>query len=169
MNSKMWVASVILATAAPAAVCCETGANSGPGQAGGRSPPDLEQLMCQVLQPSELSPKIARNKLPWYFYYESGVELLNEGQAGPALEKLRMTAALKPSSQRSVRMYGMWFVDYLPYYRLSLAYSELEEWSMAWNAIELSERMNEFTPEDPDFLDFTALKILIESKLSAES
>jgi len=73
-----------------------------------------------------------------------------------------MTANLKSESRRNARMYGMWFVNYLPYYQMSLAWSELQEWDQAWDAIRISEEMQEFLPGNNQYEKFSSLKELIE-------
>lgn len=118
----------------------------------------IEEIRQRVLKRCGLSSTLAENKLPWYFFYEFGVELLDAGQAWQALESFQMTANLRPESARGARMYGMWFVNYLPYYRLSMAYAELGEWELAWESIQLSEAMIEFSPDDFDYEDFRLLK-----------
>lgn len=154
MNRKSWISSLVLVMAAPV---------------GAGIQPDFEETRSQVLQRCELSPQIGENRLPWYFHYESGVKLLNEGNAKRALEPLLVTANLRPDPARSTRMYGMWFVDYLPYYQLSRAYAALGDWPMAWSALSVSESLGEFKPGDAGFREFAALKALIESKLGRGS
>ena len=119
---------------------------------------EIEVIRQRVLQRCGLSPKLAQNKLPWYFFYEFGVELLDAGQADAALESLQMTASLKAEPARPALMYGMWYVNYLPYYQMSIAYSKLELWDRAWDAITMSEALVEFSPGDYEYEDFADLK-----------
>jgi hypothetical protein len=123
---------------------------------------EIEMIKARVLSRCGLSSRLAENKLPWYFHYEYGIELINEGAASHAIEPLQMTANLKSKPVRGERMYGMWFVNYLPYFQISLAYAELGDWENAWDAIRISEEMVEFSPGDFEYDKFTALKELIE-------
>jgi len=123
---------------------------------------ELKIIRERVLNRCELSSKLADNKLPWYFHYEAGVELLNEGATEQAIEPLQMTANLRTEAARGTRMYGMLFVNYLPYYQISLAYSELGEWDKAWEALQMSEQQLEFVPHDADYDQFASLKTLID-------
>ena len=73
-----------------------------------------------------------------------------------------MTANLKAEPARAARMYGMWYVNYLPYYQMSVAYAQLGNWERAWEAITLSEALVEFSPGDHDYEAFESLKMTIE-------
>lgn len=105
------------------------------------------------------------DNLPWYFYYQCGVELMKAGDARQAITAFEMGANALEDPRRGKRMYGMWFVDYLPYYQMALAYSQLGNWERANAAIESSEDYGEFTPSDPDYASFSALDRLIKSNL----
>lgn len=121
----------------------------------------LQDIRKRVLKRCGLSSKLTSNRLPWYFHYEFGVELVRRGAAGEALEPLQMTANLKPQPMRDARMYGAWFINYQPYFQISLAYSELGEWDRAWDAIRISENLVEFSNGDIEYEKFTSLKSLI--------
>jgi hypothetical protein len=107
----------------------------------------------------------ADNKLPWFYYYQCGVEFMNAGEAQLAIVALEQGANALEDPRRGKRMYGMWFIDYLPYYQIALAYSQLGNWESAKNAILTSENRGEFSPNDPDYDSFAALDQLIESNL----
>jgi hypothetical protein len=123
---------------------------------------EIQAIRERVLQRCGLSSRLAENKLPWYFFYEFGVELLHAGRSDAALEALQMTASLKEKPARAARMYGMWYVNYLPYYQMSIAYAQLEQWDRAWDAIVMSEALFEFTPGDYEYEAFESLKETIE-------
>jgi hypothetical protein len=108
---------------------------------------------------------MAENKLPWYFYYEFGVELLKSGDPQRAVEAFVLGANVREDPSRNKRMYGMWYIDYLPYYQLALAHSKLGNWESARDAIETSENFGEFSPDDSDYESFTSLNQLIQSNL----
>ena len=76
-----------------------------------------------------------------------------------------MSANLREQSKRRARMYGMRHVDYLPYYRIALAYATLGNWESAYDAILASESFNEFTPADEDYDDFSTLDYLVKQNV----
>ncbi len=126
---------------------------------------EVELIRAQVLNRCAIDSKLAKNKLPWYFYYEFGVDLMKAGDAKRAVESFQLGANLREDPSRNKRMYGMWYVDYLPYYQLALAHSKLGEWEQAHEAIVTSENFGEFKPDDPDYDNFLALNKLIETNL----
>jgi len=105
------------------------------------------------------------DKLPWFFYYQCGVDLMKAGDAKMAVIAFEMGAKALDDPRRGKRMYGMWFVDYLPYYQMALAYSQLGNWESANAAIKTSVAYGEFSPTDPDYGSFSALDQLIKSNL----
>jgi tetratricopeptide (TPR) repeat protein len=107
----------------------------------------------------------ADDKQPWFFYYQCGVELMKAGDAKMAVSAFEMGASALDDPKRDKRMYGMWYVDYQPYYQMALAYSQLGNWESANAAIKLSVSYGEFSPNDPDYESFSALDQLIKSNL----
>lgn len=126
---------------------------------------EAQIIRAQVLKRCSLSSKVSDNKLPWYFHYEYGRNLMEAGDSQRALEAFTMGANLSEDPRRDKRMYGMWFIDYLPYYQIALAHSKLGDWESAQHAIQTSENFGEFSPADPDYEAFTALEQLIERNL----
>jgi tetratricopeptide (TPR) repeat protein len=124
-----------------------------------------ELIRSSVLKRCAVSPRIGANKLPWYFHYEYGRDLLEAGDAQRALDMLVLGANVREDSKRGKRMYGMWFIDYLPYYQIAVAHSKLGNWESAYDAIKTSENFGEFSPDDPDYESFTALDQLIKSNI----
>ena len=126
---------------------------------------EAQIIRAQVLKRCALSSKVADNKLPWYFHYEYGRNLMKAGDSERAIEAFTIGANLKEDPRRDKRMYGMWYLDYLPYYQIDLAHSRLGEWESAQHAIQTSENYGEFSPSDPDYEAFTSLEQLIEKNL----
>lgn len=126
---------------------------------------EVDLIKSQVLKRCSVSSKMAENRLPWYFYYEFGVDLLKAGDPERAVEAFVMGANVKEDPSRNKRMYGMWYIDYLPYYQLALAHSKLGNWESARDAIETSENFGEFSPDDSDYESFTSLSQLIQNNL----
>ena len=107
------------------------------------------------------------DELPWFFHYQCGVELMKTGDAQGAIDSFLMGAKDLEDSRRGKRMYGMWFIDYLPYYQIALAHSKLGDWESASTAIQTSQSAGEFSPSDPDYETFTDLDRLIKSNLKS--
>jgi hypothetical protein len=157
-KSVMTAAVLGFILSAPSLVACEDDDLERVSAVAESTQAEIEAIRNRVLRRCGLSPKLAENKLPWYFFYEFGVELLNAGKAAEALEPLQMTANLKSEPARAARMYGMWYINYLPYFQMSLAYAQLEQWDQAWDAIVMSEALVEFSPGDYQYDDFESLK-----------
>ena len=91
---------------------------------------------------------------------------MNAGDAQRAIEAFELGAVALKDSRRGKRMCaGMWYIDYLPYYQIALAYSQLGNWESADAAIQTSENQGEFSPTDPDYDNYSALDQLIKSNL----
>jgi tetratricopeptide (TPR) repeat protein len=118
---------------------------------------NAELIRSAVLRRCAVSEDLAENKLPWYFHYEYGVDLMEAGDPQRALETLVLGANIREESRRNKRMYGMWFIDYLPYYQIALAHSKLGNWESAYDAIKTSANFGEFQPGDADYDQFSRL------------
>jgi hypothetical protein len=112
------------------------------------------------------SQRPENNKLPWFFHYQCGIELMKAGDAQRAIDSFEIGATALEDPRRGKRMYGMWFIDYLPYYQMALAHSQLGEWQNAYNALKISENFGEFTPADSDYENFSELDQLIRNHLT---
>lgn len=129
------------------------------------SPDRIEEIRMEVLKRCALSDRLDKNKLPWYFHYEFGIELMAAGDPQSSLDALVVSANLLEESHRRKRMYGMRHIDYLPYYRIALAHARLGNWESARDAIRISGNFGEFTQADPDYEAFAMLENLIASNL----
>lgn len=130
------------------------------------------ELMSQSIEESTPAKILKRctnaakmEELPWYFHYKCGVDLMKAGDAQRAVESFSMGANVREDSARSKRMYGMWYIDYLPYYQIALAQSQLGDWESARAAIIRSNKFGEFSPMDPDYSSFLELDQLITENL----
>lgn len=94
---------------------------------------------------------------PWYFHYELGLELADRDPAR-AVESLTEAVRRKPESGRAVRLYGMWFRDYLPYFYLARTQAALGHWRCVEDALALSRRSGEIDPEDDEFVELQELE-----------
>jgi tetratricopeptide (TPR) repeat protein len=126
---------------------------------------EVELIRAQVLTRCAVFSKVEKNKLPWYFHYEFGVHLMEAGDPKRAIDAFVLGANVKEDPHRDKRMYGMWYIDYLPYYQIALAHSKLGDWESAYAAIQTSENFGEFSPTDSDYETFLSLDQLIRSNL----
>jgi len=95
---------------------------------------------------------------PWYARYELGLELERKGDYSRALGELIEAVSLRPNPQQHARMYGMWLIDYYPYFHIARSHVRLENWQCAKNALDISQKVNEIPDSAPEFREFLALQ-----------
>ena len=127
------------------------------------TPDAVDRLRRQVLAQCGL-PESAGGNLPWYFHFEFGRALLADGDAGRAVAELSRAVNLNPYPHAGKRMYGMWYIDYFPYYQLALAHSALGNWTCAANAMRLSRLAEAGGPDHFDVVRYADLQRQIEGK-----
>lgn len=126
---------------------------------------EVDGIRDQVLRRCALAGDIEDNKLPWYFHYLFGEALMEAGDPGRALDAFTLGANVREEPKRNKRMYGMWYVDYLPYFQIATAHARLGHWAKAQSALEMSSLLGEFTPEDPNYPAFLALEQQVRGAL----
>lgn len=114
-------------------------------------------------------PKASDESYPWYFHYELGKELEHKGDWQRALESFIHALDHREQPRRSSRIYGMWFVDYYPYYNIGLAHYRLQNWKCADNAFQLSLMYEDIPPDSPENSKLQAMKMEVQEKLTEES
>ncbi len=90
---------------------------------------------CGVRAPDHAS------RLPWYYYYAVGVRFHEKGDDRRALEAMRQAIERNPSPALGYRVYGLWFLDYLPYTYLARIHDALNQAECARDARELSRKL----------------------------
>jgi len=120
-------------------------------------PEEIRALAAQVLSRCGLPPHTEVTQAPWYFFYEVGLELDARGDPQAALDYLITAAERRPRSAHFARTYGLWFIDYRPYFEIARSHGALGNWACALDALELSERMGEITSVDDDYARFREL------------
>ncbi len=120
-------------------------------------PEEVRALAAQVLTRCGLPPHTEVTQAPWYFFYEVGLELSSRGDPQAALDYLITAADRRPRSAHLARTYGLWFIEYRPYFEIARSHGALGNWSCALDALELSERMGEVTSTDDDYARFREL------------
>jgi len=129
---------------------------------------DADLIRSRVLRRCALSDEVADNKLPWYFHYLLGLEYAEHGDSSRALHAFQLGANMQEEPSRSKRLYGMWFMDYLPYYQIALAHAELGEWEDAREALYVSLAVGEFEEGKRGWEDFMEMEDRLDQALGNE-
>ena len=106
---------------------------------------------------ADVSPPSEVSGLPWYVNYESALAYIESGDWFKAVENLKLSLAANGVPRRYARTYGMWFVTYIPYYYLGLAYYNQKLWQLAVNYFEISQRLGEVDGLDPEAANLRTL------------
>lgn len=91
---------------------------------------------------------------PWYAFYELGLALDRKGDPQRALDLFIKAVERRPEPQRKARMYGMWLIDYYPYFQIARAHLELQNYECARDALEISKRLGEIRPAAQEYSEF---------------
>jgi hypothetical protein len=92
-------------------------------------------------------PRAETIQYPWYYHYEVGLAMQKHRDWQRALDSLLTALDGRDRPQRFTRIYGMWFIDYFPYYNIGLAHYQLGNWKCALQSFRLSQ-MFEDLPRD---------------------
>ena len=98
----------------------------------------------------EAPVQAANGGLPWYVNYETGLAYIESGDWLNAIENLKLALGSNGIPRRYARTYGMWFITYIPYYYLGLAYYNQGMWQLAANYFETAERLGEAKDLEPE-------------------
>jgi tetratricopeptide (TPR) repeat protein len=124
-------------------------------------------LRNDVLEKCDLPADTQLRNAPWYANYEIGLELERKGDYSRALTHFIDAVAHRPNPQKQARMYGMWLIDYYPYFHIARSHVRLENWQCAKNALEISQRLGEIPPSAPELQEWLSLQQQTERKLAA--
>lgn len=126
---------------------------------------EADALRAEVLARCQLKPETRPQDAPWYFHYELGRDLYRRGDPQRALDALIEAATLRADPGHGARIYGMWFMDYLPYLEIARAHARLGNWDCAQNALEFSRQAKEVSEHDKEFAEFRSLALETENHL----
>ncbi len=129
---------------------------------------EFATLRNDVLMKCDLPADMKMNTAPWYANYELGLELERKGDYPRALTHFIEAVAHRPNPAKQARMYGMWLIDYYPYFHIARAHTRLENWQCAKNALDISQRLSEIPTESPEMNEWLSLQRETERRLSAE-
>lgn len=128
---------------------------------------EFHMLRSDVLTKCDLPLDTKLSDAPWYANYELGLALERKGDYPRALTHFIDAVAHRPNPQKQARMYGMWLIDYYPYFHIARSHVRLENWQCAKNALEISQRLNEIPATAPELTELLSLQRETEKKLAA--
>lgn len=124
-------------------------------------------LRRDVLTRCDLPADTNLRNAPWYANYELGLELERKGDYPRALQHFIDAVSSRPNPQRQARMYGMWLIDYYPYFHIARSHVRLENWECAKNALDISHRLGELPRNAPEVTEYASLQRETERHLKA--
>jgi len=122
---------------------------------------EFERLKSQVLKGADMGPDMKLGDAPWYVHYELALELEKKGDNARAIASFVDALHRKPNPQRHVRTYGMWLMDYYPYFHIAKNQAALENWNGAADAITISERLREIPFDAPEYNELERLRFTV--------
>ena len=129
---------------------------------------DFARLRQDVLTSCNVPTDAKLEDAPWYARYELALELEKKGDYPRALRELIDAVSNRPSPQRRARTYGMWLIDYYPYFHIAREHVRLENWACARNAMEISQRLGEIPTDAPEINELLAMQQQAARKLESE-
>lgn len=127
---------------------------------------EFNTLRQDVLSRCDLPADTNLRNAPWYANYELGLELERKGDYSRALTHFIDAVSSRPNPQKSARMYGMWLVDYYPYFHIARSHVRLANWACAKNALDISQRLNEIPRNAPEASEQVSLQREAERRLN---
>ena len=127
---------------------------------------DFQLLRNDVLSKCDLPLDTKLKNAPWYANYELGLRLERKGDYSRALTHFIDAVAQRPNPQKQARMYGMWLIDYYPYFHIARSHVRLENWQCAKNALDISQRLGEIPVNAPENNEWVSLLRMTEKKLA---
>lgn len=125
---------------------------------------EFEALRGRVMSRCHLAAGTDPAKAPWYFHYEMGLELEKRGDPQRALDELIEATNRRPEPRRIVRMYGMWFTGYRPYFEIAKMHFALGNWQCAADALKISIGEREVTEGDKEYIELEELRSELEAR-----
>lgn len=124
-------------------------------------PGEIASVEALPLEPKE------SNNLPWYVSYETALAYEESGDWLNAVENLKHSLAAKSIPKEYARTYGLWFISYLPYYYLGVAYYNQGLWRSAVEYFETSERFGEIKHFEQEYGKLTTMLADAKTRSSA--
>jgi hypothetical protein len=137
-----------------------------PAKAPVLSEAEFNMLRSDVLERCNLPADLKASEAPWYANYELGLQLERKGDYPRALAHFIDAVADRPNPQRRARMYGMWLIDYYPYFHIARSHVRLENWQCAKNALDISQKLGEIPAGAPESTEAASLATEAQRKLA---
>lgn len=122
---------------------------------------EFQTLRNDVLSKCDLPLDTKMKNAPWYANYEIGLALERKGDYPRALTHFIEAVATRPNPQKQARMYGMWLIDYYPYFHIARSHVRLENWQCAKNALDISQRLEEIPTSAPEINELLSLQRMV--------
>jgi tetratricopeptide (TPR) repeat protein len=119
---------------------------------------EFDSLRGEVLARCAIPPTSKLAQVPWYAHYELGLEVARRGDPQRALNLFLDAVGRRPNPQRRARMYGMWLIDYYPYFNIARSHMKLGNWECARDALEVSGKLREIPPAAPEYGEFLGMQ-----------
>lgn len=129
---------------------------------------EFNVLRRDVLTRCDLPADTNLRKAPWYANYELGLELERKGDYPRALGHFIDAVSTRPNPQKQARTYGMWLIDYYPYFHIARSHVRLDNWECAKNALDISSRLGEIPRNAPEMSESLSLQREAERRLAAK-
>lgn len=127
---------------------------------------EFATLRNDVLSKCDLPLDTKLGQAPWYANYELGLALERKGDYPRALTHFIDAVAHRPNPQKQARMYGMWLIDYYPYFHIARSHVRLGNWQCAKNALDISQRLGEVPNAAPEMSELLSLRRETERELA---
>ncbi|MCK6682718.1 MAG: hypothetical protein L6R30_09920 [Thermoanaerobaculia bacterium] len=98
------------------------------------TPEEIAQLERETARACGIRPDVPESRLPWFYSYVLAGKLLERGEATQALGQLNRALRKRPRPAKGERVYGLWFLDYLPYSMLARIHDSLNQPECAQHA-----------------------------------
>ncbi|HVT01758.1 MAG TPA: hypothetical protein VHL58_00105 [Thermoanaerobaculia bacterium] len=129
---------------------------------------EFTRLRKDVMQSCDMPTDAKLEEVPWYARYELGLQLEKKADYPRALTEMIEAVSKRPNPQRKARTYGMWLVDYYPYFHIARSHVRLGNWDCARNALDISEKLSEIPAEAPEYDQFLSLQRETEKHIPAK-
>ena len=127
---------------------------------------EFATLKNDVLSKCDLPLDTKLGQAPWYANYELGLALERKGDYPRALTHFIDAVAHRPNPQKQARMYGMWLIDYYPYFHIARSHVRLGNWQCAKNALDISQRLGEVPEAAVEMDELLSLRRQTEKELA---
>jgi tetratricopeptide (TPR) repeat protein len=94
----------------------------------------------------------------WYDFYQDGKQQADRGRCKEALANLAQARRLKPSSELEVRLYGLVFIDYVPYYYEGVCHVKAGDFKAALAAFDAEEKQGAIQKNRPLYASLGRLR-----------